>query len=299
MLFGVMKRSRLTIISVLVMFCCLLVAMPALAGQGDGTGGGKDQPLQLATSIPADGAKDVSLSEGIKLTFNKNVVYMTIRDDNKKCFSLFSADGKKIPIEVIMADDQIEFDKRRNVTVKPLQELESGTTYTLKVAPQLEAKSGATLNQEATVTFTTAGTKASSVEKPAAPTAGDKSGSTQERPVATAAAGGKSGSMQERPTATATTGQKASSSGTLDSSQKANPTDSEVTNEATAAQDQDMATEQPVTEAADQLGAVDESTDSTLPMDEEEEGLNQGVIIGVVLILLAAAAYVLYRKKRM
>ena len=36
-------------------------------------------------SIPADGAKDVSLSEGIKLTFTANVVYMTIRDDNKKC----------------------------------------------------------------------------------------------------------------------------------------------------------------------------------------------------------------------
>lgn len=130
--------------------------MPLYAGEGDGSGGGKKQPLALVGSVPADGAAGVNTDASIKLTFSKNVVYMTVRDNNKKCFSLWT-DNQQVPIEVIMADDQIEFEKRNDVILKPLQTLKAATTYRVEIAPQLESKSGVNLGQKTTVSFTTAG----------------------------------------------------------------------------------------------------------------------------------------------
>jgi hypothetical protein len=126
-------------------------------GQGDGSGGGKDQPLSLTSSIPADGQKDVSPTTEILLSFSKNVVYMTVCENNKKCLALYAADGSKIPVEVIMADDQIEPEKRRDIQLKSLQSLEPATSYTIKISPELRSKSGVTVGQEITVSFTTAG----------------------------------------------------------------------------------------------------------------------------------------------
>ena len=81
---------------------------------------------------------------------------MTVRENNKKCFSLWS-NNQQVPIEVIMADDQIEFEKRNDVILKPLQTLKAATTYRVEIAPQLESKSGVNLGQKTTVSFTTAG----------------------------------------------------------------------------------------------------------------------------------------------
>lgn len=128
------------------------------AGQGDGSGGGKDQPLALALSAPADGQKDVLTTTEILLTFNKNVVHMTVCENNKKCFALFTAGGSQIPVEVVMADDQIEPEKKRDVRLKPLQGLEPATSYTISILPELQSKSGAIAGQEILVSFTTAGT---------------------------------------------------------------------------------------------------------------------------------------------
>lgn len=142
-------------------------------GTGGGTGGGKNEPLSLVNSVPADGTAGVNTDALIKLTFSKNVVYMTVRENNKKCFSLWS-NNQQIPIEVIMADDQIEFEKRNDVILKPLQTLKAATSYRLEVAPQLESKSGAVLGHKVTVSFTTAGVIKESEqpvkEKPAADT---------------------------------------------------------------------------------------------------------------------------------
>lgn len=56
-----------------------------------------------------------------------------------------------------MADDQIEPGKKREIILDPEQDLQPGTTYEVKIAPQLQSKSGATLGSQVTVTFTTAG----------------------------------------------------------------------------------------------------------------------------------------------
>lgn len=157
------KKSRLAII-ILVVISTLLVVMPALAGQGNGsgtgqgngTGGGQNQPLSLVSSIPADETKDFPINGEIKLSFNKNVVNLAVKDNNKACFELYSSDGTKIPIEIIMPDDQINPELNENVTIKPSQELLGSTAYVVKISPQLQAKNGTTLGQEVTVKFTTA-----------------------------------------------------------------------------------------------------------------------------------------------
>lgn len=152
------KYKPLLILLLTVVLSALLV-MPVLAGDGDGSGGGQNEPLQLSSSSPSNGQSGVAATAQIMLTFNKNVINMTVMDNNKKCFSLTSADGKKIPIEVIMADDQIQPELKREVGIKPLQTLEAGTAYTLKIAAQMQAKSGAVLGSDVKVAFTTAGTK--------------------------------------------------------------------------------------------------------------------------------------------
>ena len=126
------NNLRKTLIITLAILCSIILVLPVLAGQGDGSGGGKNQPLAMLSSSPADGQKDVALPVEIKMTFSKNVVYMTVRDNNSKCFTMYSQDGKQVPIEVIMADDQIEFDKRRDIVVKPLQELQGPSASPLQ-----------------------------------------------------------------------------------------------------------------------------------------------------------------------
>ncbi len=152
------KKSRLFSIIIMTVIGCLLMALPALTA-GDGSGGGQGVPLGLDSSTPADGQKDAPLTGDIKLTFNKNVIYLGIRDVNKTCFSLIAADGGKVPIEVTMADDQTPegFELRRDISIRPLQKLKAGTAYVVKISPQLQAKNGTSLGHEVTVNFVTAG----------------------------------------------------------------------------------------------------------------------------------------------
>ena len=102
----------------------------AADGDGDGSGGGQNNPLVIESSTPANGAAGVATLEYIKVVFSKNVVYMTVRDQNMQCFSLWSG-SQRIPAEIIMADDQIEREKRRDVLIKPKQPLQPGTFLVL------------------------------------------------------------------------------------------------------------------------------------------------------------------------
>jgi len=161
----IFKKSRLLSIIVLAVLGCLLMALPVLAA-GDGSGGGQGVPLGLDSSIPSDGQKDVPLTGDIKLTFNKNVIFLGIRDANKTCFALIASDGSKVPIEVIMADDQTTegFELRRNISIRPVQKLQPATAYVVKVSPQLQAKNGTSLGHEVSVNFVTAGVATKPVE---------------------------------------------------------------------------------------------------------------------------------------
>ena len=82
------KHGRLFFLTLLAMLSLVLIVLPAAAGDGSGTGGGQDNPLDLVSSNPSDGRKDVGLPVEIKLCFSKNVVHMTVRDNNRNV-SLF------------------------------------------------------------------------------------------------------------------------------------------------------------------------------------------------------------------
>jgi len=129
----------------------------AADGEGDGSGGGQNNPLAVESCVPADGAAGVTNLEYVKIVFTKNVAYITIREANKKCFSLWSG-GQRIPAEIIIADDQIEREKRNDVLVKPLQSLRPGATYLVEITPDLQSKSGIFLGQKVVISFTMAGT---------------------------------------------------------------------------------------------------------------------------------------------
>ena len=112
-----MKHSKtIRCVSALMFALCLLLCSMMIAfagdgsggGNGDGTGGGKDQPLVLASSSIANGAENVSQNPQIVLTFSKNVVHFTVRDNNKKCFSMTDEDGNSVPINVLTGDDQVD-----------------------------------------------------------------------------------------------------------------------------------------------------------------------------------------------
>jgi len=175
------KKSRLLTAIILVVISCILIAMPVLAGQGNGSGGGQDEPLNLVSSTPTTGDMNFPINGEIKLSFNKNVVNLAVKDSNKACFGLYNPDGSKLPIEVIMPDDQINPEQNQNVTLKPLQELRNGTAYVIKISPQLQAKNGTKLGKEIVVSFVTIATASNSTptnseekEKSAVTTSSDK-----------------------------------------------------------------------------------------------------------------------------
>ncbi|MFX4262141.1 Ig-like domain-containing protein [Pelotomaculum propionicicum] len=149
-------NRRLSLTFVMIVIVMLMTALPVFAGNGDGSGGGQGEPLRLDSSSPYNGQTGVSLPLLISMTFNKNVVNMTVSDNNLSCFSLYAADGSKVPVEVIMADDQIEPEKKRDVALRPLQELKPGAAYTVKVSSALQAKSGVNMGSDLTITFITA-----------------------------------------------------------------------------------------------------------------------------------------------
>ena len=154
LLFSFVKSKILDVI-VICCFTLLLTTIPVYAADGDGTGGGKGEPLGLVSSSPYEGQKDVPLEVLITMKFTKNVVNMTVSENNLKCFSLYAADGTMVPIDVIMADDQIEPEKKDDVSLKPLQDLKHDTAYTVKVSSALKSKSGVTLASDLTVAYTT------------------------------------------------------------------------------------------------------------------------------------------------
>ena len=149
--------SRLTSFAT-VFLIVLSLAFTAFAegGNGDGTGGGKDKPLALESSSVANGSQNVSLTPRIVLNFNKNVVHFTVKENNMKCFSMTDANGKNIPVNVEMGDDQVDPSIKRIVTIVPVSPLEPETTYLLKIGRDITSKSGVTLGKDSYISFTTA-----------------------------------------------------------------------------------------------------------------------------------------------
>ncbi len=128
-----------------------IIANPS---SGDGSGGGKSEPLSLVSSDPTEVSSEISLDTVFNLEFSKNIAYVTIRDNNIKAFTLWD-NNTQVPVTVTMADDQLEPDLRNYVLVVPEEDLTPDTMYTLKVDSSLASKSGAVLSEPLELSYST------------------------------------------------------------------------------------------------------------------------------------------------
>ncbi|MFO1446098.1 Ig-like domain-containing protein [Bacillus sp. Bva_UNVM-123] len=153
---GMFFSNARILLFILILFS---LSIGQIASAEGGTGGGKNEPLTLSSSSISDGATGVSLKPEIVLTFSKNIVNMKVVENNKKCFSLQTEDGVKVPINLFLADDQIEFEKRNDAIITPVDNLTQGTTYFIVVSGSLTSKSGISTGKETRISFTTKGEK--------------------------------------------------------------------------------------------------------------------------------------------
>ena len=175
--------NRKTALRVTALIAAALIALSfaffayAEGGNGDGTGGGKNKPLTVTSSI-SNGAENVSPDVEIVLTFTKNVVHFTVRENNKNCFSITDSSGGNVPIDVIMGDDQVDPTIKRIVTIKPKSALTPGETYLLKIGKDVTSKSGVSLGRDTYISFTVANTATTTTTKPTTKTTTAKPSTT-------------------------------------------------------------------------------------------------------------------------
>ncbi len=143
-----MKKKILSAISLVTLVC--LLATSGFAANGE--------PLTLESSNPENGAVDVATDlEEIELMFSKNVVNMAVAENNKTCVAFTDGDGNAIPFELVMADDQVDREKRDYLYIRPVEALSEGTAYIVKISEELTSKSGTSLEEALEVSFTTIG----------------------------------------------------------------------------------------------------------------------------------------------
>lgn len=147
-----MNTKKMVVLMIVTLLLVSLFAVPVYAGDGNG-----DSALKLENSSVIDGESNVEIDREIILTFSNNVVNLKVKDNNVKCFTLLDSDENVVSIEVKMADDQVERDKRNDIIIAPVEELREGTKYTLVVSSLLTAKNGNKLDEELTISFSTVG----------------------------------------------------------------------------------------------------------------------------------------------
>ncbi len=141
----------------LLIFLIIIFFVLCLSSSAEKTNVEKN-PLVLTGYRMIDELNEEGLrSTEIELFFSKNVVNMMVNENNKKCFSLTNKDDDKIPIEIQMADDQIEREKRHIIKIVVQKPLEPATAYKIIISPELESKNGIKLEKQLVMEFFTLG----------------------------------------------------------------------------------------------------------------------------------------------
>jgi len=88
------------------------------------------------------------------VTNNFAFTNILVKDNNYNCFRLLNEEGQDVSIDVLMADDQIERDKRREIVLVPKEKLKYGKKYIVIISKDLMSKSGALLEKNIEIFFT-------------------------------------------------------------------------------------------------------------------------------------------------
>lgn len=147
------------------------------------------EPSSEPVTEPSSSAEDTSgknpvrvmgcsISEGavlkslhvITITFSNNVVNASVAENNRSKIKILDAGGGRVPSAVSMADDQVQSDLRRIITISPTSALEDGN-YRLVVKAGVKAKNGTSTPDDYVVHFTIrgSGTEESGEETPMQP----------------------------------------------------------------------------------------------------------------------------------
>lgn len=120
-------------------------------GNGSGNGGGKEEGLFVESASIEDG-ESLGSDESITLVFSKNVVNAEVAEANMALFQVQDSKGTEVEIEVGMADDQVEPDKKNDVVIGFPQGLSDGD-YTLTAKSGITSKSGVVMEKDYTLSF--------------------------------------------------------------------------------------------------------------------------------------------------
>jgi len=164
-------------LSILAAFL-LVLCMPALAfaeggngsgggngggggnGSGGGNGGGAGNPLVVESASIDDGA-EIAVGDSITLVFSKNVCEASVRDANMALAKVTDAQGADVAATVVLADDQVEPDKKNDMVITFEEPLAAGD-YTLTAQAGITSKSGDVLAEDYVLHFSVAADQAAS-----------------------------------------------------------------------------------------------------------------------------------------
>lgn len=161
-----MKIDKRQILLILFVYVLTMLFTPfVFAASSDADAGRKELNFLTATynGINLENAVGVPLIPEIVVEFDKDVVNAAVWNNNKNCFKLQSERNEKVKINVTIVNDTADYNQKTKVFIEPAQPLKSGTTYNLKVSPNLRAKngnstlSGTTGGAGVTITFKTIG----------------------------------------------------------------------------------------------------------------------------------------------
>jgi hypothetical protein len=231
---------------------------------------GKKIEFCLEDSLPQNLAVDVDTDSNIKLIFNKNVVNFSVKENNLKCISLKNEDGQVVPSELIFPDDQIEPDKKREIYIDPVENLNEKTTYTVEISSDMLAKNGSTLGETVYVSFTTLSSKTQEVaetkntEQPLQPTT--EVSNTPQQPETT-------------------------EESTVETKAEESPVKENAISEESITEE---VLETNVPEVDKQSG--EENSSSNEENDADENSKDFGLIYAVIVLVLATSAFIVYKK---
>lgn len=151
-----MKNINQKLLSILFLLAFVLsTTIFSFAENGDGSGGGQGNPVTIQSISINDGSTNVELKPYIVINFSKNVINMSVKENNKNCFYMEDESGDNISLNVIMADDQVEPEKKRIISLTPQDKLKEGKQYTLYISQNITSKSGDRLDYSRSISFKT------------------------------------------------------------------------------------------------------------------------------------------------
>lgn len=124
-------------------------------GEDEEEAGGNSVPLTLESASIQPGDQQVPRLPLIQLDFNKNVVSISVAQNNIQCFHLTDSQGEPLSIDLIFPDDQLQQEVKRCVFIRPQEPLDADANYTLYIDNTLLAKNGSYIDQAYAIPFST------------------------------------------------------------------------------------------------------------------------------------------------